>query len=67
MEVRKSNGKTENFSTRKLTSIIKKVYKSAGIELSEEKPEEIINIFLDKKRQIEMANADIKKAHQTLD
>ncbi len=32
-----------------------------------EKPEEIINIFLDKKRQIEMANADIKKAHQTLD
>ena len=26
-----------------------------------EKPEEIINIFLDKKRQIEMANADIKK------
>ena len=43
MEVRKSNGKTENFSTRKLTSIIKKVYKSAGIELSEEKPEEIIN------------------------
>jgi len=32
-----------------------------------EKPEEIINIFLDKKRQIEMANADIKKTHQTLD
>ena len=32
-----------------------------------EKPEEIINVFLDKKRQIEMANADIKKAHQTLD
>lgn len=32
-----------------------------------EKPEEIINMFLDKKRQIEMANADIKKAHQTLD
>ena len=32
-----------------------------------EKPEEIINIFLNKKRQIEMANADIKKAHQILD
>ena len=32
-----------------------------------EKPEEIINIFLDKKRQIEMANTDIKKVHQTLD
>ena len=32
-----------------------------------EKPEEIINIFLKKKRQIEMANSDIKKDHQTLD
>ncbi len=32
-----------------------------------EKPEEIINIFLDKRRQLEMANADIKKTHQTLD
>ena len=32
-----------------------------------EKPEEIINIFLDKRRQLEMANADIKNAHQTLD
>ena len=31
------------------------------------KPEEIINIFLDKRRQLEMANADIKNAHQTLD
>jgi hypothetical protein len=32
-----------------------------------EKPEEIINIFLNKKRQIEMANADIKKDYQILD
>ena len=32
-----------------------------------EKPEEIINIFLKKKRQIEMANSDIKKDYQTLD
>lgn len=32
-----------------------------------EKPEEIINIFLDKRRQLEMANTDIKNAHQTLD
>ena len=32
-----------------------------------EKPEEIINIFLNKKRQIEMANADIKKDHHILD
>ena len=43
MEVRKSNGKTENYSTRKLTTIIKKVYKSAGIELEENTADEIIN------------------------
>ena len=48
MEVRKSNGKTENYSTRKLTTIIKKVYKSAGIDLGENTAEEIIeslNVF----------------------
>ena len=43
MEVRKSNGRTENYSTRKLITIIKKVYKSAGIELEENTVDEIIN------------------------
>jgi ribonucleoside-triphosphate reductase len=48
MKVRKSNGTYENFSTRKLTTIIKKVYKSAGIDLGENTIEEIIeslNVF----------------------
>ena len=48
MKVRKSNGTYENFSTRKLTTIIRKVYKSAGIDLREDTIEEIIgslNVF----------------------
>ena len=43
MEVRKSSEKTESYSTRKLSNIIKKVYKSAGIELDEKTSEDIIN------------------------
>lgn len=48
MKVRKSNGTYENFSTRKLTTIIRKVYKSAGIDLGKNTIEEIIeslNVF----------------------
>lgn len=42
MEVRKSNGSYEKYSNQKLTSVIKKVYKSAKHELKEEEIKSII-------------------------
>lgn len=43
MEVRKTNGSTEEFDRRKLSNIIKKAYKKAGVECTNETAGEIID------------------------